>query len=214
MPSKERSSQNTMQRNGELRRSSIRPGRVSISSRWISISFSRSAGLRSALMVACAAFTSDDLPMPRAPHSNALLAGSPLVNRSVFSIRMSRIRSTPLSRPISTRLTRGTGARRPSGCQTKASAAPSDSAGSAAAGEAAARRLAMLSRALAIRSAVAPSSAVSGRFVAAFAARLAAVLGVVLRVVLLVDFLAFFGICPVPDGAALSGWRRSRKRPK
>ncbi|WP_244521859.1 hypothetical protein [Bradyrhizobium embrapense] len=54
----------------------------------------------------------------------------------------------------------------------------------------------------------------TGRFVAAFAARLAAALGAVLLVILLVVFLAFFGICPVPDGAALSGWRRSRKRPK
>ena len=75
-------------------------------------------------MLACAALTSDDLPMPRAPHSSALLAGRPLAKRSVFSIRMSRIRSMPLSRPRSTRLTCGTGASRPFGCQTKASALP------------------------------------------------------------------------------------------
>ena len=62
--------------------------------------------------------------MPRAPHSSALLAGSPLANRSVFSISVSRMRSMPLSSIISTRLTRGTGARRaPLGCQMKASAA-------------------------------------------------------------------------------------------
>ncbi len=79
-------------------------------------------------MLACAAFTSDDFPMPRAPHSSALLAGRPSAKRSVFSIRMSRIRSMPLSRPRSTRLTRGTGASRPSGCQTKASALPNESA--------------------------------------------------------------------------------------
>ena len=114
LPSKERSSQNTMKWNGEARNCSISAGRVSMSSRWISISFSFSAGLRSALMLACAAFTSDDLPMPRAPQSRALLAGRPSAKRSVFS----RIRSTPLSRNSSTRLTRGTAARRPSGCQT------------------------------------------------------------------------------------------------
>ena len=60
--------------------------------------------------------------MPRAPHSSALLAGRPLAKRSVFSISMSRTRSMPLSSDISTRLTRGTGTRRPSGCHTKASA--------------------------------------------------------------------------------------------
>src|SRR5262249_16565002 len=43
--------------------------------------------------------------------------------RSVFSTRTSRTRSIPLSSDISTRLTRGTGARRPSGCHTNASAA-------------------------------------------------------------------------------------------
>ncbi len=53
MPSKERSSQNTMKRKSELRSRSIRPGRLSMSSRWISISFSRSAGLRSMLILAC-----------------------------------------------------------------------------------------------------------------------------------------------------------------
>ena len=61
----------------------------------------------------------DDFPIPRAPQSSALFAGSPLANRSVFSTSTSRIRSTPLSSDISTRLTRATGAsRRPSGCQT------------------------------------------------------------------------------------------------
>ena len=168
MPSKERSSQNTMKRKSELRSRSIRPGRLSISSRWISISFSRSAGLRSMLILACVAFTSDDLPMPRAPHSSALLAGSPSAKRSVFSIRMSRIRSMPLSRPRSTRLTRGTGESRPSGCQTKASAEPNDS-WLPAAGEAAERWPAMASSAAAIRSAVASLSVLAGRFVAVFA---------------------------------------------
>ena len=56
--------------------------------------------------------------MPRAPHSSALLAGRPLAKRSVFSISTSRTRSMPLSSDISTRLTRATGASRPSGCQT------------------------------------------------------------------------------------------------
>ena len=36
--------------------------------------------------------------MPRAPHSRTLLAGRPRAKRSVFSSRMSRIRSIPLSR--------------------------------------------------------------------------------------------------------------------
>src|SRR5262245_24390682 len=98
-----------------------------MSSRWISIS------LRGPLLVlrakvaftpACAALTNDDLPMPRAPHKSALLAGSPLAKRSVFSTNTSRTRSIPLRSDISTRLTRATGARRPSGYQTKASAAP------------------------------------------------------------------------------------------
>src|SRR5262249_1862483 len=72
---------------------------------------------------AWAAFTREDLPIPRAPHKRALLAGKPLAKRSVFSTRTSRTRSIPLSSDISTRLTRGTGARRPSGCHTNASAA-------------------------------------------------------------------------------------------
>src|ERR1700730_1207459 len=174
-------------------------------------------------MLAWVALTSDDLPMPRAPHNRALLAGSPSAKRSVFSIRMSRIRSIPLSRPRSTRLTRGTAASRPSGCQTKASAEANDS-GPRGAGEAAERLLAMASSALAIRSAVAlviravalaigavsPLDWLAGRFVAVFAgfrgAALVAARGPV--------FLAFFDICGVPDGAALSGLGRSRKRPK
>ena len=88
----------------------MRAGRLSMSSRWISTSLSASCAARPRLMLACAAFTSDDLPMPRAPHSSALLAGRPLANRSVFSNRRSRTRSIPLSRPISTRFTFGTGA--------------------------------------------------------------------------------------------------------
>ena len=84
-----------------------------MSSRWISTSLSwpRFAEA-SALTAACAALTSDDLPMPRAPHSSALLAGRPLAKRSVFSTSVSRTRSMPLSSDISTRLTRGTGASR------------------------------------------------------------------------------------------------------
>ena len=74
---------------------------------------SASAGRRLAalaLIAACAALTSDDLPMPRAPHSSALLAGRPSAKRSVFSIRMSRIAVDALEQARSTRLTRGTGA--------------------------------------------------------------------------------------------------------
>jgi hypothetical protein len=54
-----------------------------MSSRWISISFSGSschAGL-SRLIVAWTAFTSDDFPMPRAPHKSTLFAGRPEAKR-------------------------------------------------------------------------------------------------------------------------------------
>ena len=98
-----------------------------MSSRWISISLSGPGPdlARAALIAAWHAFTSDDLPMPRAPQSSALLAGRPLAKRSVLSISTSRTRSIPRSRDMSTRLTLGTGTRRrPSGCQTKASATP------------------------------------------------------------------------------------------
>ena len=47
--------------------------------------------------------------MPRAPQSRALLAGRPLAKRRVFSARVSRTRSMPRRRLISTRLTFGTG---------------------------------------------------------------------------------------------------------
>jgi hypothetical protein len=40
---------------------------------------------RPALIAACAALTSDDLPMPRAPHSSTLLAGRPRRTASVLS---------------------------------------------------------------------------------------------------------------------------------
>src|ERR1700712_3071808 len=118
-------------------------------------------------MLAWGAFTSDDLPMPRAPHNSALLAGYPLAKRSVFSIRMSRIRSMPLSRLSSTRLTRGTGASRPLGCQMKASALSSTSALEAF-GEAAERPAAMASSARAILSSASWLDGGGGRFVAAF----------------------------------------------
>src|SRR3954452_16282380 len=118
-------------------------------------------------MLACAAFTSDDLPMPRAPHNSALLAGYPLAKRSVFSRRMSRSRSIPRSRPISTRLTRGTGASRPLGCQMKASALASTSAFEPF-GDVAGRPAAMASSARAILSATSSSQDGDGRFVAGF----------------------------------------------
>src|SRR5258708_40219571 len=154
-------------------------------------------------MLACAALTSDDLPMPRAPHSRALLAGSPSAKRSVFSIRMSRIRSIPLSRPRSTRLTRRTGASRPFGCQTKASALSNESL-ALTVGDAAARRVAMVSRARAILSVVSCSAGGAGRFVAVAcdfrAGTLEAARDTVLR--------GFFDILEVPDGAPISGLTR------
>ena len=66
-----------------------------MSSRWISTSLRRPATSPSRLMAACAALTSDDLPMPRAPHSSALLAGRARAKRWVFSTRRSRTRSMP-----------------------------------------------------------------------------------------------------------------------
>ncbi len=116
-----------MQRCGAPRVSAMRSGRLSMSSRWISMSLSRDdvglARAAAALTVACTALTSDDLPMPRAPHKSALLAGNPRAKRSVFSKSRSRTRSIPFRSDISTRLTREIGANRPGGCQTKASAA-------------------------------------------------------------------------------------------
>ena len=95
-----------------------------MSSRWISTSLSLPSTPVWRLIVACAALTSDDLPMPRAPHRSALLAGRPRANRSVFSTRRSRTRSTPRRSLSSTRLTLATGPSVPrSARQTKASAA-------------------------------------------------------------------------------------------
>src|SRR3954454_6788895 len=144
------------------------------------------------LILACAALTSEDFPMPRAPHNSALLAGRPSAKRSVFSIKISRMRSMPLSRNSSTRLTRGTGESRPSGCQTKASAAPKESAGLAV-GALAARCAAIASNALAIRSALPSVNAGEGRFVAGRARVREAALAVVFRGFLLMH--------QVPDGA-------------
>ena len=136
-----------------------------MSSRWISISFSVPRTPSILLTVACAAFTSEDLPMPRAPHNSALFAGRPRAKRSVFSIRMSRIRSTPFSRSSSTRLTFGTGIRCPVGCQTNASAVRSDS-GVETVWLDFGRPAAMASSARAIRSSI-PSGLAVARFAAA-----------------------------------------------
>ncbi len=87
-PSKDRSSQNTMKRCGSGRRSAISSGSVSMSSRWISMSLSgRVLSPAWRLIAAWTAFTSDDLPMPRAPQRRALLAGSPSAKRSVLSAK-------------------------------------------------------------------------------------------------------------------------------
>src|ERR1700722_9222173 len=101
----------------------ISTGRPSMSSRWISTSLRRPATSFSRLIAACAALTSDDFPMPRAPHRSALLAGRPRAKRWVFSTRRSRTRSIPRRSERSTRLTRATGANAPrSARQIKASA--------------------------------------------------------------------------------------------
>src|SRR5690606_34189275 len=114
-----------MKRNGADFRIASSFGSVSMSSRWISTSLSGgSPSARPALIVACTALTSDDLPMPRAPHRSALLAGRPAAKRCVLSARMSRTRSTPRINAMSTRLTRWTGSSAPvSADQTKQSAA-------------------------------------------------------------------------------------------
>src|SRR6202012_2954381 len=119
------------------------------------------------------------------------------------------IRSMPLSRPISTRLTRGTGASRPSGCQTKGSAFPSASAAEDG-GEAAERCDAIDSSARAIRSEVSRSEEAAGslgaetgdfRWPALEAAREAVLLG-------------FFDIFGLSDDAPLTGLAGACKRPK
>src|SRR4051794_3914747 len=157
-------------------------------------------------MSAWAALTSDDLPMPRAPQSSALLAGRPLAKRSVFSIKMSRRRSMPLSRPSSTRLTRGTGASRPLGCHMKASALASTSALETF-GTLAESPAAIASSARMILSALSSLEAAGGRFVAASPALprpgFAASRGPDLR--------GFFDIWWIPDQAPISGLRKPCK---
>ncbi len=92
-----------------------------MSSRWISTS-ARACG-HSLLTAACAALTSELLPVPRAPHNSTLLAGSPAAKRRVLSSRMSRTRSIPRNSSISIRLTAPTGSSHPrSACHTNASA--------------------------------------------------------------------------------------------
>ena len=116
--SKERSSQNRMKRcSGAARRCASRRGREAISSRWISTSFSAARPRR------CTALTSELLPMPRAPQSSALLAGSPRAKR--VGIGEQRIAHAvdaleQRKRHAVDRLRRG-GRSRVSACQTKAS---------------------------------------------------------------------------------------------
>ncbi len=68
-----------------------------MSSRWISTR-ARACGC-SPLTAAWAALTRELLPVPRAPHSSTLLAGSPAAKRRVLSSRMSRTRSIPRNSP-------------------------------------------------------------------------------------------------------------------
>ena len=91
-----------------MRRMSVMSvGSPSMSSRWISTSFS--LPLAFFATSACVALTSELFPMPLAPHNRALLAGKPEAKRSVFSMRMSRTRSIPLSSSSATELTFLTG---------------------------------------------------------------------------------------------------------
>src|SRR5437763_6748444 len=147
--------------------------------------------------------------MPRAPHSSALFAGRPSAKRSVFSIRMSRIRSMPLSKPSSTRLTLGTGDSRPFGCQTKASVSARREAASAV-GEAAERCAAIASSARAIRSSAPCFGDEAERFVAAFAD----LADLALEAARAPVFRGFFDIYGVPDDAPISGLETGRKRRK
>src|SRR5262249_61217188 len=72
-----------MNRSAAARRWARQAGNEPISSRWISTSFrsglseAEAARLSSWRTSAWAALTSEDLPMPRAPQSRALLAGRP-----------------------------------------------------------------------------------------------------------------------------------------
>ena len=133
-----------------------------MSSRWISMR-TRARGV-SALIAACVALTSELLPMPRAPHSSTLLAGSPAAKRRVLSSRMSRTRSIPCSRSSSTRFTLATGSSQsPSACQTKASAASRSRAAAAAAPAARARRRCAAARARAGRSIMRNARSIGGR---------------------------------------------------
>ena len=120
---------------------------------------------------------------------------------------MSRIRSMPLSSPRSTRLTRGTGASRPSGCQTKASA---DAERLRARGGRGGRGKVAgdgLQRVLRSAPRWRRSARVAGRFVAVFAGLCAAALEVARAAV----FLGFFDIFAVPDRRSLIGpWKVSQ----
>src|SRR5439155_23253686 len=103
------------------------------------------------------ALTSELLPMPLAPHRRALLAGRPLANRRVFSIRISRVWSMPRRSSISTRLTLETGSSRRRGAfQMKAEAEVRSWAGGGAG--------ASLSRAEAIRRKLAANSSFGRSF--------------------------------------------------
>ncbi len=85
----------------------------------------QAAGVRASAS-ACAAFTRDDLPMPRAPHSMALLAGCPAAKRSVLSSSRSRCRVHPLQQAdLDPRHLRAPVQPRSCGCQTNASASAS-----------------------------------------------------------------------------------------
>ena len=100
-------------------------GKECISSRCISTRF-RTLSLVS-LINACTDLTKLDLPVPRAPHKRALLAGSPTENLLVFSNKMSACLFIPLSKSSGSLLTCGTGSSQPPeslllACHTNASA--------------------------------------------------------------------------------------------
>ena len=95
-----------------------------ISSRWIS---TRPQSRPFFKIAPCTDFTSDDLPVPRAPHNSALFAGNRLAKAVVLVISKSRCSSTPRNKSSAKRLTAVTATNwRMSECQTYASAVTSD----------------------------------------------------------------------------------------
>ena len=119
-----RSSENTINCRSIVAKKLINSGKSAISSRWISTRLQSRPFFK---MAPCTDFTSDDLPVPRAPHNSALFAGNRLAKAVVLVISKSRCSSTPRNKLSAKRLTAFTATNwRISECQTYASAVASD----------------------------------------------------------------------------------------